>query len=803
MRKRRELEFIKTLIDSTYNNSRNRVLVNTDKKYDPEHSKLGYCFKYTDPVTGSVVYKIDCSKIGIDRTDFRIMMHEYGHIYKGHLDGIHEELDTLVCNVFRDHRAELIELVNRECGIDYADKLIERIIDDPQLNHSIHNIAMDMEVNSSVLSKEDIEEMEWDITSILPKREEELLKNAISKTDNEELKKALNREYEKLLNEAKIKFMLPCRYYTGLDDSGNPIPFPDGLTYADYLILIISHMDQFIKMMVSIKMGGNGDTSQISKSDVQNALNGMLSKMQQRMNHNQSEAYKQGYKQALQDERQKNSRGQQYQEGYKDGFNDHVGQEKGSDEFKSGFNDGQADSNENQDRSEDYKEGFNAGQEDNRLGNPEPTDMSDKSQEYQDGYKDGKAKDQQRKSGEEQGREQEDYQEGYKAGQRSGEQQQQQGNGNDEYSQGYQDGQEAAENAMSGGQPQPGQGGQGQGQSQQEQQDYQDGYNDALRDLQQCQGQGQGGMQSLSDLMSSLGITQPQPGQSGQGQGGQSGGGTPTHNKLDPGQKKGEGQAQKDTLNPYEGTGNKDFDMDHKTESRDEADQRRKEGKIQAGGGVGCGKGGAPEATREVDKVADDVDMALGEVIADVKHRVVKQRLTRDVMKNYNRGIIRSVIAPSIERKISISTNPKIVFLIDISGSMDTRLVDRILKTIAGSIKKINRDLRYDIITWSTHLGEHIKDIDPRKSVPRVSYGGGTEIASGMEYFRDNYGPEAILVIISDFCDSLDEWHRVELTMKNYSIWGFNYGDNRYSYRRGDWDWKYLKQRNFSNYGYD
>ena len=69
MRKRRELEFIKTLIDSTYNNSRNRVLVNTDKKYDPEHSKLGYCFKYTDPVTGSVVYKIDCSKIGIDRTD--------------------------------------------------------------------------------------------------------------------------------------------------------------------------------------------------------------------------------------------------------------------------------------------------------------------------------------------------------------------------------------------------------------------------------------------------------------------------------------------------------------------------------------------------------------------------------------------------------------------------------------------------------------------------------------------------------------------------------------------------------------
>jgi len=96
-----------------------------------------------------------------------------------------------------------------------------------------------------------------------------------------------------------------------------------------------------------------------------------------------------------------------------------------------------------------------------------------------------------------------------------------------------------------------------------------------------------------------------------------------------------------------------------------------------------------------------------------------------------------------------------------------------------------------------------LKDIDPRKPHPKISCGGGTEMAKGMKYFKEHYGSEAILVLISDFCDSLDQWHEVEKTMGKYSIWGFNYGNNRYSYKRGDWDWTYFKQRDFSDYGYD
>lgn len=952
MRSRHELEIVKNFVDSTYTHFGNKLIVDTNKVYDPEHTKLGFCFKHIDPVTGGVVYKIDCSKIGIERTDFRIMMHEYAHIYLGHLDNIHEELDIQICNAFRDHRSEIIETIVENCGIDEttANRLIERIIDDPQLNHEIHNIAMDMECNSSVLSKEDVEEMELDITSVLPKYEEELLKKVIDSAHSEDYKKALSDRLAQMESEAKIKLIIPERYYTGKDANGDPIPFPNDLSYVDYIILIIMHIDQFVKMMVSIQMGGNGDTKDITKEDIQNALNGMFQKMRQRMaGKQQSEAFREGYKQALRDARQGkidpsqmrqdptaqlDGKSQEYKDGFAQGVKDTVNKNFGSPDFKQGYQDGYNDAMNNQNQQnqngnqQDQNQGQQSGQQQNQQGNQGQQGQS--GNHNQNGGTQGQNNQGQQSSSQNQnggqtgGQRSQDYQNGYQAGQRdannsqneqgqqqsqsgqqnsgnqqsgagqNGQQQQQQGGqqgqmpnmpgagnqmgqqsqpgqgnqpggnggqqsqgdgagqqsqgsssqsqpspgnqpggdgsqqGQSDYSDGYNDGKKAAQDAIDNAQNQ-GQGGQqgqskngqqGQGSEQgeggngsgmsQEMQDFNDGYQQALNDLanaQQNQGQGQGN--GLSDLLRSMGVSSGggmgQPGQGQQpGMGGQCDGGTQEHNKQDPGQKKGEGREQDDTLSPFEGLpSTKEDDLDHGSDARKEADQKREVGYIQAGGGVGMGRGNGPDCVREVDKFADDVDMALTEVLNDVKSRVIKSNIQRDMMKLYNRGIVRSVIAPSLSRKITISTKPKLVFLIDVSGSMDTRLIDRILCTISRTLKKINRDLRYDIITWSDYLGEHLKDIDPRKPHPKISCGGGTEMAKGMKYFKEHYGPEAILVLISDFCDSLDQWHEVEKTMGKYSIWGFNYGNNRYSYKRGDWDWTYFKQRDFSDYGYD
>ena len=575
MRQRSELEFIKRFVDSTYSRFGNMLMVNTEKPFNPNNHELGYCFKFTDDADNSIVYKIVCSEIGIDRTDFRILMHEYGHIYLGHLDGIHEELDTQICNTFRDHRGELIDRINQECGIDFAEKLIERVIDDPVLNHSLHNIAMDMEVNSIVLSTEDVEEMEKDISEKLPDYQTEFLKYQRDHTDDEEVKKQLDEAIKKMENEAKIKLIVPERYH--MDDKiPDPTPFPPGRTYAEYLIMIVKHLDQFVKMLVSIKNGGNGDTSDITAQDVQSALGG---------------------------------------------------------------------------------------------------------------------------------------------------------------------------------------------------------------------GQGDQGMQSLSDLMQEMGMSDG-GGNSNNGKGGRAGDAqkqdSPFQGKRD--------QGTSDLNGDKDGVGGSH--KDHRSDSRDDADKKRELGQIHSGGGVGCGNSGGPGATRLVEE-ADEVDMALDEVFLHYRSRVVKVSTKKDMLYLYNRGINRSVICPTVRRKVTISEDPTIVFLIDISGSMDTRLVDRILGTISNKMKRLGRGLKYNIISWSTCLGEHIKNIDPRKGVPRISMGGGTRMALGMKYFRENYGPEAILILISDFEDYLEEWHEQEMQMPEYTMYGFNYGSRNYNQQ-----FKYFKVKNFNNNDY-
>jgi predicted metal-dependent peptidase len=300
-------------------------------------------------------------------------------------------------------------------------------------------------------------------------------------------------------------------------------------------------------------------------------------------------------------------------------------------------------------------------------------------------------------------------------------------------------------------------------------------------------------MQSLSDLMNDMGMTNG----GNSGTGGQPGQGDSADSQ--PGGSGKNGQKGAPLKGMRENPNQYNYAKDHRTDSRDQADKKRELGQIRSKGGVGCGSGGGPGYTREVEKDLDDVEMALQEVMQNVKKRVVKMATTKDNMKNYNRGIIRTVIAPSFSRKITICNEPKIVYLIDISGSMDSRLIDRCLGTIARSMKKLSRGLKYDIITWSTCLGEHIKDIDPRHPITRVSGGGGTSIGRGIKYFKDNYGPEAILVIISDFEDYLQEWQEVESTMDGYSMYGFNYGDSSY-YDSDKIDWKNLKVRKFKDY---
>lgn len=611
MKTRQELEAIKNLVDSTYSKFGNRLKVDTSKPLNLENPEFGYCYKDTIPDKDRelYIYNIVCSKTGKPNCDMRIMMHEYGHIYLGHLDGIHEQYDILICNLFRDHRGELIDRINKNCGINFAEKLIERVIDDPVLNHSLHNIAMDMEVNSKVIDLDDVVEMEKDASEILGKYEVSLLKKYSNNTQDEKIKKQIEDQIKKMKKEQLVKFIHPSRYHL---PNGNP--FESELSYPEYLMFIVENLDQFVKMLVSIQNGGNGDTKDITSEQVRKTLNDMQ------------------------------------------------GQSQGGEPSMQSLDDlmqsvGMSDSSCQQGGSQDGNS--SAGGQGNESG---------------------------------------------------------QGNGNPS------NGTNTGSKGDAGNQNSP--------------------YSGKRDD-------GNGGKDGNSNG-SELNGDSKQPGG--------------TH-------------------------------KDHMSDSRKDADKKRETGEIHSAGGFGCGSGHG-DGERSVVKRQDTVDMAIDEVIKNFKHKVIKHEMRKDMMWNWNRGINRSVIAPSIKSKVTVSEEPKIVFLIDVSGSMDTDLIDRVLGTIAKKMKKIGRGLHYDIIAWDTKLCKLYKDVDPKKSVPSLPWGGGTRMAKGIEYFKEHYDPSAILILISDFEDYLGEWNQVEMTMPQYTMYGFNYGYN--SYRNQTQKFKYFKVKNFN-----
>lgn len=580
MKTRSQLKVIEQFVKQGFNTGNRHIVESLDTPYN-QSTPLGYSRVFEDPGTRSIIYDIFVAKLGdtqlLQDAEYYIKMHEYGHIYLTHLDGLHVELDQKIMNVLNIFKDQMIKEINEECKIDFAEDLINRVLDDPVLNHSLHNIAMDMEVNTCVLDKDNIDLMEKAISSLVEEEESKKLQQLMKSGQvEEEVKKKILDSFKKSLGESKVKFILPERY-----KKSDGTPFPDGLSYPEYLMLIIKNLSQFVKMLVSISSGGSGDTGEVTDEQLQEALkNGMMSL-------------------------------------------------------------------------DDLMEA---------AGMLEKSDNGD--------------------------------------------------------------------------------------------------------------GDGSGGSAGNGQLGQDTGTAS---GNNGNGSGSMAGRGS--QDTSNSGGFVGDG---KDESLKYKGLRDKGQDpynlgKDHGSISRDQADSLRRLGKIKAGGGAGCSSSGTSFEVREVEKL-DPVDEAIDDVIARTKSRVLKRKVVRDVIRNYNLGKIRSVIAPSIVARHRVDNNFKLVYLIDISGSMDTELIDRILSTISRKMKKISRGLSYDIITWNTGLGEHIKNIKAGEMVKEIHTGGGTRLAEGIRYFCNNYRENSTLIIASDFEDYLEEWAKEAQNYPNYQIYGFNYG---------------------------
>lgn len=614
---------------------------------------------------GTTFYQMWLSSLNDPDADLRIEAHEFGHIYFGHLDDYYEGLDANLRKLLETRGDEIAERINENCGVEFGKALVQQVVSNKDLNHSLHNLAMDLQVNSTILTKDDILLLERayfkHVVGCLPEeyaeRKQAVIneKKASGEIKTEEEERVFSLTYDLSFEEkntpvtraARSKFVHPSFFM----DYRTGKPFPNKLTYPAYLNLIVENLAEFVKLQISINMGGNAsDSGSISMDQVREMLGDSIA--DQIQNFLDSTRFSDGGEASPEDGDDQDDNNQQ-------------GQSSNGSSKKS-----KGKQNKSEGQGSD-------GEKDKSNSNPEDGDKKDKhsankSLEYDDPKsqeQDERVKKQSQMRGKNKGKLDE---------------------GEDEDEDSNNDSEEDSENNT----------------------------------------------ESQKHHPSNLGIRN-------------------IH--------------------------------DHKSPERQQADDRRQENDYAVKDRAPGRGNGSEFFIRDVNR-EDPVEMALSDVFEDFKRRFITLVSKRDILKHKRRGTFKScermdkMLYPSNSTRYDYKYEEKIVFLIDISGSMDSRLVDRCINSIRLKMMEITggRKMKYDLITWNTALAEHRKDLNPDDEIEEIEINGGTCMAAGIQYFIDNCGEGSTLVLISDFEDNLAEWARAsERAKPGQVLWGFNYGSSR------------------------
>lgn len=578
-------------VESIYNDFGN-ILITVEKDFtilsESSDRIMGYCNKFGN------IYRAVYPKTKDKRINDLIKMHEYGHIYLGHLEGIYEDLDQSLIKIIKNKDSQLIDQINKNCDIDYAEDILDKVVKDPWLNHTIHNMAMDMEVNSVILDYNDIESMKDYMNDLI-------FDEYMSLSNNGEILPDM-RKMNNLISRFDMKGVHPSNF-----------DFNEGLSYPDYLVLLILNLDKVLRML----------SNQYNDNDkFERSLNG------------------------------------------RDKSEDREGQGKSSQSSSK--------SSESDEKNDELGENPNA-------NIPKTRD------EFEDMIKNAKS------------------------------------------------------------------------------------------------------------LSSNKDSEKSESGSEGDGGSSDSSGG---NKESDNNKNKKSDSSSSDSSDDNDET---DEGSDHGTDSRKDVDQKKKNdlGRYSSSGGSGKGLNRS-ENVRDYVINNDPLLMCLKEIISNVRHKVIKRDYTKDMTYKYNRKVLgRScdLLSPTYRQKITRSENPTVAFFVDVSGSMDSNLVDRIITTVRNGMKKIDRSLKYSIVTWDTELCEYYKDLDFNTPIPKISCGGGTELAGTFDLFKKDFGKDAIMVLISDFGDSLNRWHEKESKMDGYTMYGLKYGNDTWYNGGRQPNWKNLKVR--------
>ena len=127
-----------------------------------------------------------------------------------------------------------------------------------------------------------------------------------------------------------------------------------------------------------------------------------------------------------------------------------------------------------------------------------------------------------------------------------------------------------------------------------------------------------------------------------------------------------------------------------------------------------------------------------------------------DYLYNYNRNKFNSNILVSKQNRDELWRPGNVFLLVDCSGSINKVIINTVIKTIGNVGRKCGSKSR--VIWWDTSCrGDYSLSSN---NVPK-KFGGGTDMADGIEYIKNNYlkFTNDKLIILSDFYDELYKWY--------------------------------------------
>ena len=186
------------------------------------------------------------------------------------------------------------------------------------------------------------------------------------------------------------------------------------------------------------------------------------------------------------------------------------------------------------------------------------------------------------------------------------------------------------------------------------------------------------------------------------------------------------------------------------------------------GAGIGSDHGRGEAEGLETNRVLDK------EVRSFIEKCCIGNAVTyekQDPLYNYNRGKTSGGVMRMRTTIQQVYRPGNLIAVIDVSGSVDIDLVKALLKELKKYRGKFGYNSR--IILWDTDL---VDDIKFNEFEDKIHRGGGTEIASGIEYAKKYLKSDADkLFVISDFEDYLNRWVEIINTLKS-DVFGICWG---------------------------